>query len=124
MRESRQTSNEALTEKPLRRSRSIYPGAEEVVHCCQACPLAGVAKSSQVRMPEQEVSVAPSTLALARCNTSASVLTLCLSRCCSLGRNAPKAPHLSDLLVAMRHSRACGKPETDAMGTGCPPTRA
>jgi hypothetical protein len=59
MLESRQTSNEVLTEKPLRRSRSVYPGAEEVVHCCQACPLSGVVKSSQLMMPEQEVSVAP-----------------------------------------------------------------
>jgi hypothetical protein len=59
MRESRQTSNEVLTEKPLRRSRSVYPGEEEVVHCCQACPLSGVVKSSQLMMPEQEVSVAP-----------------------------------------------------------------
>jgi hypothetical protein len=59
MRESRQTSNEVLTEKPLCRSRSVYPGEEEVVHCCQACPRSGVGKSSQVTMPEQEVSVAP-----------------------------------------------------------------
>ena len=59
MRESRQTSNEVLTEKPLRRSRSVCPGEEEVMHCCQACPLSGVVRSSQLMMPEREVSVAP-----------------------------------------------------------------
>jgi hypothetical protein len=59
MRESRQASNEVLTEKPLRRSRSVYPGEDEVVHCCQACPRSGVVKASQLMMPEQEVSDAP-----------------------------------------------------------------
>src|SRR5262245_37035829 len=59
MRESRQTSNEVLTEKPLRRSRPVYPGEEAFMHCCQACPRSGVVQSSQVMMPEQEVSDVP-----------------------------------------------------------------
>src|SRR5215510_6449202 len=47
-----------LTEQPLRRSRSVYPGEEEVVHCCQACPRSGVVTPSQLMIPEQKVSVA------------------------------------------------------------------
>src|SRR5262249_585441 len=48
-----------LTEQPLRRSRSVYPGEEEVVHCCQACPRSGVVTSSQLMMPEHKVAVTP-----------------------------------------------------------------
>jgi hypothetical protein len=61
------------------------------VACCKTFPFPGMVESSPLMVPQRGAPLRPATLALERCNTSASVLALCLSWLCSIGLNAPKA---------------------------------